>query len=54
VCCQRFSQQHVRIAKELTALALAALTGIRQSEIRGLQWQDFDGKTTESDSRMDA
>jgi integrase len=28
-----------------TVVALAALTGLRQSEIRGLQWQDFDGET---------
>ena len=30
---------------ERTAVLLAALTGLRMSEIRGLRWDDFDGET---------
>jgi integrase len=30
---------------ERTAVLLAALTGLRMSEIRGLRWEDYDGET---------
>lgn len=30
---------------ERTAVLVAALTGLRQSEIRGLRWDDYDGET---------
>jgi len=31
--------------RSATVVALAGLTGLREGEIRGLQWQDYDGET---------